>query len=106
MIGIEEFIEEFILDFIYFEFWVKNIIYDIVVDNDGFVVFGDCGKLIIIKENLSLNYKRMFIYRNVELYGLVIDNNGFIFVNGKDSGKIYILLDDGYCLKIFDIDLL
>lgn len=106
MIGIEKFIEEFILDFIYFKFRVKNIIYDIVVDNDGFVVFGDCGKSIIIKENLSLNYKRLFIYRNVELYGLVIDNNGFIFVNGKDSGKIYILSDDGYRLKIFDIDLL
>lgn len=106
MIGIEKFIEEFILDFIYFEFWVKNIIYDIVVDNDGFVVFGDCGKLIIIKEDLSLNYKLLFIYRNVELYGLVIDNNGFIFVNGKRRGNIYILLDDGYFLKIFDIDLL
>lgn len=104
LIGTEKSIEEFTSDFIHLKSRVKNITYDIAVDNDGFVVFGDCGKPTITKENPSLNYKRLFTYRNMEPYGLAIDNNGFIFVNGKDSGKIHILSDDGHRLKIFDID--
>lgn len=68
------------------------------------MVFGDINKVIIIKEDLGFNYKVMFFYEYeelVELYGIVIDNNGFIFVNDNDSGNIYILLDDGYFLKKF-----
>lgn len=73
------------------------------------MVFGDINKVIIIKEDLGFNYKVMFFYEYeelVELYGIVIDNNGFIFVNGNGSGNIYILLDDGYFLKKMNIDLL
>lgn len=63
MIGIRKFIEEFSLDFIYFEFWLKEIIDDIVVDGDGCVVFGDFGNNRIIKEDLVKNYKVMFFYK-------------------------------------------
>lgn len=64
MIGIRNrFIEEFSLDFIYFEFWLKEIIDDIVVDGDGCVVFGDFCNNRIIKEDLVKNYKVMFFYK-------------------------------------------
>lgn len=109
MIGIRGKIEEYSIDLVYLMFWLLDIIDDIVVDNDGFVVFGDINKVIIIKEDLGFNYKVMFFYGYEELvglYGIVIDNNGFIFVNDMSSGNIYILLDGGYFLKKIDIDLL
>lgn len=48
----------------------------------------------------------MFSYKHqklVEPYGLAIDNNGFIFVNGKKSNFVHILSEDGKLLKMFDI---
>lgn len=64
-------------------FWLLNIIDDIVVDNDGCIVYGNYNNSIIIKEDI--NYEVIFIYKYkklVNICGVVFDNYGFIFVNG------------------------
>lgn len=107
LIGTRESIEEFSTDFIHLESRLKDITDDIAVDVDGCVVFGHNCNSTITKEDPNLNYKVIFTYKHKDLkgpYGLAIDNNGFIFVNGKGSKNIHILSDDGHLLKIFDID--
>lgn len=107
LIGTRESIEEFSTDFIHLESRLKDITDDIAVDGDGCVVFGHCDNSIITKEDPDQNYKVMFTYKHeqlVEPYGLAIDNNGFIFVNGTNSNFVHILSEGGHLLKIFDID--
>lgn len=83
MIGIRGKIEEYSIDLVYLMFWLLDIIDDIVVDNDGCIVYGNFNNSIIIKEDID--YKVIFIYKYkklVKICGVVFDNNGFIFMNG------------------------
>lgn len=106
LIGTRNSIEEFSSDFIHLNSRFKEITDDIAVDGDGCVVFGDFGNNRITKEDPVKNYKVMFFYEHLKLvepYGLAIDNNGFIFVNGKNSNFVHILSEDGKLLKMFAI---
>lgn len=107
LIATRDSIEEFSPDFTHLESRLKDISDDIAVDGDGCVVFGHYGNAMLTKENPDRNYKVMFTYKhkNLEsLYGLAIDNNGFIFVNGKESENIHVLSEDGQLLKLLDVD--
>lgn len=107
LIATRDSIEEFSPDFTHLESRLKDISDDIAVDGDGCVIFGHYGNAMLTKENPDRNYKVMFTYKhkNLEsLYGLAIDNNGFIFVNGKESENIHVLSEDGQLLKLLDVD--
>lgn len=107
LIGRREFIEEFRTDFSHLKSRLKDITGDIAVDGHGRVVFGHNRKSTITKEDPDRINKVIFTFKHENRegpYGLAIDNNGFIFVNGRDSGNIHILSEDGHLRKIFDID--
>lgn len=43
----------------------------------------------------------MYSYEELKLlYGLVVDKEGRVFVNGKESDNVYILVRNGEFLKI------
>lgn len=107
MIGRREYIEEFSTDFSHLKSRLRDITDDIAVDGHGCVVFGHNRKSTITKEDPDRNNKVIFTYKHENLmgpYGLAIDNNGFIFVNSRNSGNIHILSEDGHLRTIFDID--
>lgn len=107
LIGTGGTIEEFNLDFNHHKSRVKDITNDIAVDNDDCVVFGHYSYSKITKVDPYLNYKKIFVYDHRQLlspHGLTMDNNGFIFMNDIEEGKIHILSEDGSLSKIFDID--
>lgn len=98
-------IVEFSTDFRHLTSRELDITDDIAVDNDGCIVYGNYKNSTIIKEDF--NHKVIFTYKQEKLEktcGLAFDNNGFIFVNGRQSNNIHILSADGNLLKIIDIN--
>lgn len=74
---------------------------DVAIDNEKNVIFSSYTQHFVKKLDTLGNV--LFTYSHEELkspYGLAVDKEGRVFVNGKESDNVHILARTGEVLKI------
>lgn len=74
---------------------------DVAIDNEKNVIFSSYTQHVVIKLDTMGNVFLTYIHEELKSpYGLAVDEEGRIFVNGKESNNVHILARNGKILRI------
>lgn len=74
---------------------------DVAIDNEKNVIFSSYTQHVVIKLDTMGNVFLTYIHEELKSpYGLAVDEEGRIFVNGKESNNVHILARNGKLLRI------
>lgn len=74
---------------------------DVAIDNEKNVIFSSYTQHVVIKLDTMGNVFLTYIHEELKSpYGLAVDEEGRIFVNGEESNNVYILARNGKLLRI------
>lgn len=74
---------------------------DVVLGGDGNIIFSSYFENVLKIFDKSGKMLFKYSYKELkDLYGLIVDGYGNIFVNGSVSNNIYIVLNDGKIVRI------